>query len=295
MRVFLTGGTGFIGSNVAVMLLDEGHDVVMLARNPKKVSGFVEHPKVEIVEGGVHDFEVIEKALEGCEAAIHVALAWGETAIDMFMNETRPSVFICEAAAKAGVKHYIFTSSEQAFGDHSELRNEDLMPRPHSFYSATKAATENYLMATATHYGMRANVVRPGYTFDRPAIDGAKGEPNPGLADLVERVKNGETIELSPNDAMHVTSGRNVAEVYRAILNSDVDREIYLAIDAQKIRRADIVEKAIELSGSGATLVLTEERRDVKPDFDVSKIRDQFGLVLDSWPHMVEKIESCLG
>ncbi len=294
MRVFVTGGTGFIGSNVTVMLLDEGHEVVMLARNPSKVSGFVEHPQIEMTEGPVQDFQIIEKAMEGCDAAIHVALAWGETAIDMFMNETRPSVFICEAAAKAGVKHYIFTSSEQAFGDHSTFRGEDLMPHPHSFYSATKAATENYLMATAMHYGMRANVVRPGYTFDRPAIEGAQSEPNPGLSDLVERVKKGETIELSPNDAMHVTSGRNVAEVYRAILRSEVDREIFLAIDAQKIRRADIVAKAIELSASGAQLVLTGERGEVAPDFDVSKIKDRFGLVLDSWPHMVEKIESCL-
>ncbi len=294
MRVFLTGGTGFIGSNVAVMLLDEGHDVVMLARNPGKVSGFVEHSRIEIVEGSVDDFKIIEQTMEGCEAAIHVALAWGDTAIDMFMNETRPSVFICEAAARAGVKHYIFTSSEQAFGDQSTFRAEDTMPHPHSFYSATKAATENYLMATASHYGMRANVVRPGYTFDRPAIEGAPGEPNPGLSELVERVKNGETIELSPNDAVHLTSGRNVAEVYRAILGSEVDREIYLAIDAQKIRRTDIVEKAIELSDSGAQLVLTEERGELEPDFDVTKIDSHFGLVLDSWPHMVEKIRSCL-
>lgn len=294
MRVFLTGGTGFIGSHVAVMLLDEGHDVVMFARDPGKVSGFVAHPRVEFVKGAMDDFETIEQGLQGCDAAIHVALCWGNTAIDMFMNETRPSVFICEAAAKAGVKHYIYTSSEQAFGDPRPYRGEDVVPRPHTFYSAAKAAAENYLMATAKHYGMRANVVRPGYTFDNPPIEGAGPENNKTIPNLVARVRAGEAIEMSPNDAVHVTSARNVAKVYRAILNSDVDREVYLAIDAAKIRLADIAQKAIDLSSTGATLELTEDRRDVEPDFDVSKIQREFGLRLDSWPHMVERIQYCL-
>jgi len=295
MRVFLTGGTGFIGSHVAVMLLDEGHDVVMFARNPDKVSGFVGHPHVEFVKGVMDDSDKIEAGLQGCDAAIHVALCWGNTAIDMLMNETRPSVFICEAAAKAGVKSYIYTSSEQAFGDPRPFRGEDVIPRPHTYYSATKAAAENYLMAIAKQYGIRANVVRPGYTFDNPAIEGAGPENNKTIPDLVARVKAGEKIEMSPNNAVHATSARNVARVYRAILNSDVDRQIYLAIDAQKIRLADVAQKAIELSDTGAELVLTEERGDVEPDFDCGKIECEFGLTLDSWPHMVERIGYCLG
>jgi UDP-glucose 4-epimerase len=276
------------------MLLDEGHDVVMFARNPDKVSGFAGHPHVEFVKGVMDDFDTIEAGLQGCDAAIHVALCWGNTAIDMLMNETRPSVFICEAAAAAGCKSVMFTSSEQAFGDPRPFRGEDVIPRPHTYYSATKAATENYLMAIAKQYGIRANVVRPGYTFDNPAIEGAGPENNKTIPTLVERVKNGETIEMSPNEAVHVTSARNVAQVYRAILNSDVDRQVYLAIDAKKIRLADIAQKAIEMSDGGAELVLTEERKDVEPDFDVSKIEREFGLVLDSWPHMVERIEYCL-
>jgi UDP-glucose 4-epimerase len=294
MRVFLTGGTGFIGSHVAVMLLDEGHDVVMFARNPDKVSGFVGHPNVEFVKGVMDDFDIVEAGLEGCDAAIHVALCWGNTAIDMLMNETRPSVFLCEAAAKAGVRSYIYTSSEQAFGDPRPFRGEDVIPRPHTFYSATKAAAENYLMATARHCGMQANVVRPGYTFDVPAIEGACPENNTSIRDLVARVEAGETIEMSPNDAVHVTSARNVAAVYRAVLNSDVDRQVFLAIDAQKMRWADIAQKAVDLASSGAELILTEERREVEPDFDVSKVQREFGLTFSSWPHMVERIRYSL-
>jgi UDP-glucose 4-epimerase len=276
------------------MLLEEGHEIAMFARDPRKVSGFVGHPQIEFVQGVMDDFATIEAGLEGCEAAIHVALCWGETAIDMLMNETRPSVFLCEAAARAGVRHYIFTSSEQAFGDPRPFRNEDVVPRPHTYYSATKAATENYLMAIASRYGMRANVVRPGYTFDNPAIEGAGPENNTTIPDLVARVKAGETIEMSPNQAVHATSARNVARVYRAVLNSEVNREAYLAIDAKRIRLADVAAKAVELCDSGARLELTEERREVEPDFDVGKIERQFGLALDSWPHMVERIEYCL-
>jgi UDP-glucose 4-epimerase len=140
-------GTGFIGSHIAKMLIDDGHHVVILARNPVKVAGFVDHLQITFVKGSTDDLYTVNTALQGCETAIHVALSWGHEATSMLLNETFTSVNIAESAAHSGVKHFIFTSSEMAFGDQTQYRDESLLPRPNEFYGASKAATENFLMA----------------------------------------------------------------------------------------------------------------------------------------------------
>jgi UDP-glucose 4-epimerase len=208
----------------------------------------------------------------------------------MLKNETLTSVNIAEAAAHAGVKHFIFTSSEMAFGDRDQFRGEDLMPRPNEFYGAGKAATENFVMAIGSIYGMRANVVRPGATFDRPAVAGAVSKGIPLKQDMIEKLRRGETVMMSPNDAFDWTSARNVASVYQAVLNSDKNREIYLAIDANKIRRYRIIEEAIKILGSSSKIEFTEDEKPIQNRFNCQKIEEHFGLVLNSWEHMKEAL-----
>jgi UDP-glucose 4-epimerase len=290
MKVFLTGGTGFIGSHIAKMLIDDGHQLVILARNPEKVLGFINHPQVTFAKGSMDDPYLVNTALQGCDAAIHVALSWGHEAVSMLKNETLTSVNIAEAAAHAGVKHFIFTSSEMAFGDRDQFRGEDLMPRPNEFYGASKAATENYVMAIGSVYGIRANVVRPGATFDRPAVEGAPSKGIPLKQEMLEKLKRGENVVISPNDAYDWTSARNVARVYQAILNSDKDREIYLAIDANKIRRYRIIEEAITILSSSSRIEFSEEEKPIQNRFNCQKIEQHFGLVLNSWEHMKEAL-----
>jgi UDP-glucose 4-epimerase len=290
MKVFLTGGTGFIGSHIAIMLIDDGHQVVILARNPEKVPGFIDHPQITFVKGSTDDLYTVNAALQGCETAIHVALSWGHEATSMLMNETFSSVNIAEAAAHAGVKHFIFTSSEMAFGDQTQYRDESLLPRPNEFYGASKAATENFVMAIGSVYNMRANVVRPGSTFDRPAVTGAPFKNIPVKADLIEKLKRGETVVMSPNEAFEWTSARNVARVYQAIMNSDRDREIYLAIDANRMRKYPIIQEAIKVLSSSSKIEFTEEEKPVQNNFNCHKIEEHFGLVLNSWEHMKEGV-----
>jgi len=91
MNVFLTGGTGFIGSYVLQELVRNGHRVTVLARNPNKVPAWLNHPAIEMVRGQLSDREAIKSALAGKDAAIHVALGWGNTAVDMLQADTLPS------------------------------------------------------------------------------------------------------------------------------------------------------------------------------------------------------------
>ena len=117
MDVFLTGGTGFIGSYVVVELLRAGHTVTILARNPDKVPALHDLSGVRIVRGTLTDNDVIVSAMRGKDACVHVALGWGDEPVSMLSADTAPSVFIFQTAAECGVRKLIYTSSTAAIGE----------------------------------------------------------------------------------------------------------------------------------------------------------------------------------
>ena len=113
MKVFLTGGTGFIGSYVAAELLAQGHELVALARNPEKHPTLGADARVTRVSGTIHDTDRIRAALEGVDACVHVALGWGDTPVDMLvlhytgMPSAKDALSrLCDASAKVSA-HYL--------------------------------------------------------------------------------------------------------------------------------------------------------------------------------------------
>ena len=114
MRVFVTGGTGFIGHYVVKALVEKGHDVVIATRHPNKMPSLKTNPKISFVEASLTDFDKLGEGLAGCDACIHIALGWGDTPGAILMNDTRATVALLEMAASAGCQKFIFTSSTAA-------------------------------------------------------------------------------------------------------------------------------------------------------------------------------------
>ena len=181
MRVFISGGTGNMGQNLTKKLIEGGHEVVLLTRTPDRVKGLIGLPNVTLVKGGVHDYDVIEKALAGCDAVVDFALNMrGKTALEIFDSDTRAVIFLLDAAEKAGVKKFLFTSSVAVMG--GEV-NEKSPLQPYNIYAATKAAAEAYVLGFSGYFAgfageqgkevtMKRNVIRPGETFSDPAFVG---------------------------------------------------------------------------------------------------------------------------
>lgn len=167
-KYLITGGAGFIGSNLARYILDKGHEVVILdnfstgkRENLEEILG-----RITLIEGDIRDRETTDKAVAGCKAIFHQG-ALGSvprsvedplTSHDVNVNGT---INILESARKAGVKRVMFAASSSAYGDQKESpKHEGMVPAPISPYAASKVACEVYMQAYAAVYGMETVCLR---------------------------------------------------------------------------------------------------------------------------------------
>jgi len=167
-KYLVTGGAGFIGSNLARYILAKGHDVVVLDNfatgKRENMADFVE--KIEFIEGDIRDRRSVDKAVAGCAAMFHEA-ALGSVPRSVEDPKTSHEVnatgtlTVLEAARAAGVKRIIFAASSSAYGDQPESpKHESMVPMPISPYAASKIACEGYMRAYANCYGMETLSLR---------------------------------------------------------------------------------------------------------------------------------------
>ena len=298
MRVFITGGTGFIGHYVARELLQSGHEVVILTRHPDKIPSLANHSKVKILVGTIYDAATISKGLEGCDACIHIALGWGETPLSMLENDTRATVLILQAASKAGCKKFIYTSSTAAMGKFRSVMNENVINLPIDLYGATKAAGEAYVLGFRGT-PMKRNIIRPGYTFGNPAFgeDGVT-QPDKRFALMAQAIVNNSEIHLIKNDGTQFISAADQAKLFHRVLDSDFNEEIYLGLSTNWISWRSIAERMFTLyesithKKSSAKIVEQDLGWSDHPMlFSVEKIASVFGLSFDAKSEMDKHIE----
>ena len=292
MNIFLTGGTGFIGSYVTKTLSDAGHTITVLARNPDKVPGLHHLPNITIVPGLLSDFDIIDEHLKDKDACIHIALGWGDLGTSILKNDTFPSVYLFESAARSGISHFIYTSSTAAVGNTPPHCGVPAEPPPTDYYGATKASSERYFYAVSYQHMMRCNIIRPGYTFGNPVINGASMQPDDRFRIIVKQAKTGNPIEITHYDGTQFIWAGDLARVYQAVLESDVNRKCYFGLGKNYVTWERIAKEVIQLSSSSSTIVLDDKGYDPVPSlFDVSLIKKDFGLEFKNWNRICEHLE----
>ena len=298
MRIFMTGGTGFIGHYVAKELVACGHEIVILTRHPDKIPTLAHHPQVTLVTGSIQDVAAISKGLEGCDACIHIALGWGETPLSMLENDTRSSVLILQAAAKAGCQKFIYTSSTAAMGKFRAVMNENVSNIPIDLYGATKAAGEAFVLGFRST-SMKRNIIRPGYTFGNPAFssDGVS-QPDKRFALMAQAIVRGGEISLIKNDGTQFISAADQAKLFHRVLDSDYNEEIFLGLGSSWISWRKIAEsmiakyEAITRQKCSAKIVEQDLGWSDRPMLcSVEKIATTFGLSFDAHAEIENHIE----
>jgi len=164
-RILITGGAGFIGSNLAHALWRK-HDVVVLDDFSTGRKGNLEGADVELIEGSICDLETVRRASAGADFILHqAALPSVPRSIKdpLASNEAnvRGTLNILIAARDEGVGRVVYASSSSVYGEQEgRAKRESLPPNPLSPYAASKLAGEMYCRAFHSSYGLETVCLR---------------------------------------------------------------------------------------------------------------------------------------
>ncbi len=277
MNILVTGGTGFIGSYLVSHLIDLGHSVTILARNPDVIKEFNNHSKVTRLEGSITDSGVVAEAVKNQDVVYNLVLGWGDTPATMVEMDTLPTVRLFELAADAGVKHIVHCSTVVAFGEQRERLDADTVLKPQSLYGATKAATEGYLIAIAELKEIKYSIIRPNYVFGNPLFLGSRMEPDGMIRSLVQKVLNNESLEFTKGDGTQMVPVESLIELLGfCIKNQDVP-DLFIIASKDRITWSSIAEYAKTKCGSLSKIILND--LGWNPDW---------GLSIDNTPEGIE-------
>ena len=177
MKVLVTGGAGFIGSNLSEALLAQKYEVVCLDNfatgKPENIASFLSNPQYKLVVGDIRNLDDCRKACEGVDFVLHEA-ALGSVPRSIkdpiTTNNVNISGFVnmLVAARDAGVKRFVFAASSSTYGDSTSLpKVEDKIGKPLSPYAVTKYVNEVYADVFARTYGMEYIGLRYFNVFGR--------------------------------------------------------------------------------------------------------------------------------
>jgi UDP-N-acetylglucosamine/UDP-N-acetylgalactosamine 4-epimerase len=167
----VTGGAGFIGSNLAHALVERGAAVRILDNfatgREENIAELVETKKVELVRGDLRDAETVARAVRGVDFVLHqAAIPSVPRSIEDPLGgddvNVHGTVTLLDAARQAGVKRVVFAASSSAYGEKApgEPKVETMVPAPLSPYAAAKLAGELYMQAFYHSYGLETVALR---------------------------------------------------------------------------------------------------------------------------------------
>jgi len=170
-RYLVTGGAGFIGSNLVGALTARGHAVRVLDNLSSGRWGLMQRAvaKPELVEattGDIRDRDAVARAMAGIEVVFHLAAIGSvpksvEEPVETDQVNVGGTVVVLDQARRSGVKRVVFAASSAAYGDTPLLpKREDMAPAPLSPYAVSKLSGERYLKVFADLYGLETVSLR---------------------------------------------------------------------------------------------------------------------------------------
>ena len=240
MRILVTGGAGFIGSNICEELLLRNHEVVCLDNfitgHKENLSEFLSNPHFSLIEGDIRDYETCAAAMQAIEGVVHLAalgsvprsihdpIASNSINIQGFLN-------VIHAAKEANLQRFVFAASSSTYGDSEDLpKREERIGKPLSPYAVGKYVNELYAHVYQLNYGFSYIGLRYFNVFGR------RQDPNGAYAAVIpkfiQQFLQGEAPQINGDgsttrDFTHID---NVVEAtLQALFNQDpqADNQIY--------------------------------------------------------------------
>ena len=231
MKALVTGATGFIGSHIVERLLEQGHEVLALARKTSDLS-HLKTTGAEIIFGDIEDYDSLVSAVDGVDVIFHAAArvmpGWGKW--EDFERETvRGTENMLKASAEAGVSRFVYISSSTVMGEASygETPADESAPtglatfRYDTFYDHAKLQAEKMSLEWHKQGKLPVTVVRPSMVYgprDRLLSDKSYRQFNvpivvwPGKAN--PRTAIVHVTDVADCIILAATSDKAVGEIY---------------------------------------------------------------------------------
>lgn len=188
-KVLVTGGAGFIGSNLCDTLIGEGHQVVCLDNfstgHRHNIEHLIANPSFTLIEGDIRDIDTCREAVAGVNCVLHEAalgsvprsindpITTNQVNVDGFLN-------MLTAARDAKVGRFVYAASSSTYGDSASLpKVEDVIGKPLSPYAITKYVNELYADVFSRIYSMECIGLRYFNVFGR------RQDPNGAYAAVI--------------------------------------------------------------------------------------------------------------
>ncbi|MFN7147870.1 MAG: dTDP-glucose 4,6-dehydratase [Microthrixaceae bacterium] len=269
MRLFVTGGAGFIGSNYVHHVLETTDDQVTVfdaltyAGNLANLADLEGNPRYRFVHGDICDREAVAAALPGHDAVVHFA---AESHVDRSLLD--PDVFVrtncsgtnvmCDIATQVGVERFLHISTDEVYGSIEEgsfVETDTLAPR--SPYSAAKAGSDLIAMAYHETHGLPVVITRSSNQF------GPYQFPEKLIPYFVTSLLDDKTVPLY-GDGLNVRDWlyvRDNCEGVDLVLRQGATGEIYNIGAGNECTNRDITDRLLDILGKDESSVEYVEDR----------------------------------
>jgi dTDP-glucose 4,6-dehydratase len=284
VRLFVTGGAGFIGSNYVRWVLDHSDDAVTVydaltyAGNPANLRDLEDDPRFAFVKGDVCDRQAVEDALRGHDAVVHFA---AESHVDRSI--VAPDDFVrtncggtnvvLDVARKVGVERVLHISTDEVYGSVESGSSTETDPLdPRSPYSASKAGSDLIALSYFSTHGTPVVVTRSSNNF------GPYQYPEKVIPLFVTNLLEGRKVPLY-GDGKNVRDWCHVEDNCAAldlVLRTGTTGEIYNIGAGNELANVDLTRRILELLGHDDSMIEPVADRlghDRRYSIDTSKVR----------------------
>lgn len=286
----VTGGGGFIGSNIVEELLKRGEKVRVLDNfsTGKRDNLLPFQDQVELVEGDIRSYHIVRAAVEGVDFILHqAALPSVPRSINDPLTTNEVNVVgtlnILNAAKDVGVKRIVYASSSSIYGDLETMpKTEDMLPKPLSPYAVSKLAGEKYCQVFTQLYGLETVALRYFNVFG-PRQDPAS-QYSAVIPKFVKMVQQGKspTVFGDGEQSRDFTFVQNVVHANMLACGEGLESlsgEVFNIAFGKRVTINALVEKINAILGTHVDPIYAEPRSgDVKHSLaNIGKARQFLG------------------
>ncbi|MGD8546260.1 MAG: dTDP-glucose 4,6-dehydratase [Candidatus Bathyarchaeota archaeon] len=288
MRLLVTGGLGFIGSNFIKYILNKDTDFEIInldslsyGSNPANLKNIEKKASYRIVKGSITDENLIKSIIKEVDAVINFA---AETHVDRSISDPEPFLLsntlgtftLLEAARKADIKRFLQVSTDEIYGTAYGIQSfkEGQTLNPSNPYSASKAAADMYVTAYHRTYGLQTVITRSTNNF------GPYQFPEKFIPKTIIRALKNVPVPIygsgkQTRSWIHVTDHCRALE---SVLHKGRPGEIYNISTKNEIENLKVAHNILQLLHKQKKLIHFVEDRpghDLRYSLDSSKIRSE--------------------